>query len=106
MDLQMQSPFTMLVCGPSGSGKSVFTQKLLDSDVMHPGRIVWCYGVWQNSFEDSANRAIEYHQGLPTEDLLSQGNMTLIIDDLMQQAKSSSVVSDIFTKYSHHNGIT
>jgi hypothetical protein len=96
----------MLVCGPSGSGKSVFTQKLLDSDVMDPGRIVWCYGVWQPTFDDPSNRAIEYHQGLPTEDLLSQGNMTLIIDDLMQQAKSSSVVSDIFTKYSHHKDIT
>ena len=108
MDLQLYSPFTMLVCGPSGSGKSVFTRKLLSSDVIDessPRRVVWCYGVWQPMFENDNNR-IEYHQGLPTEELLSQGNMTLVIDDLMQTAKSSSIVSDIFTKYSHHHNIT
>jgi hypothetical protein len=108
MDLQLNSPFTMLVCGPSGSGKSVFTRKLLSSDVIESSqnRIVWCYGVWQQTFNNPANHAIEYHQGLPTEEMLSEGNMTLVIDDLMQLAKSSSTVSDIFTKYSHHNNIT
>ena len=32
--------------------------------------------------------------------------MILVIDDLMQQAKSSSIVSDIFTKHSHHKNIS
>ena len=103
----MQTPFTMLVCGPSGSGKSVFTSKLLTSGLINPfpARIIWCYGVWQPQFEDTST-GIEYHEGLPSEELLQEGNMILVIDDLMQQAKSSGVVSDIFTKYSHHNNIT
>ena len=105
MDIRLQCPFTMLVVGASGSGKSVFTQTLLhnSSEIMvnSPRRIVWCYGA-----TTEMHPGIEYFQGLPTEDLLSEGNMIMIIDDLMQQAKSSSIVSDIFTKYSRHNNIT
>jgi hypothetical protein len=60
--------------------------------------------VWQTGF--SQNPHVEYHKGLPSEELLREGNITLIIDDLMQEAKSSPIISDIFTKYSHHNHIT
>ena len=104
MDVRLQCPFTMLVSGASGSGKSVFTRRLLNSSLLlnAPRRVVWCYGV----AESTRMPGIEYHPGLPSEKLLSDGNMILVIDDLMQQAKSSSVVSDIFTKYSHHNNIT
>ena len=107
MDVRLACPFTMLVCGASGSGKSCFTRKLLNSKydmmVAPPTRTIWCYGVWQPEFSLDP---FEFHQGLPTEDILSDGNMILVIDDLMQQAKSSSVVSDIFTKYSHHKNIS
>ena len=69
-----------------------------------PKRVVWCYGAATNV--NDTDEQIDYHQGLPTEDLLAEGNMILVIDDLMQQAKSSNIVSDIFTKYSHHNNIS
>ena len=110
MDTQLHCPFTMLVSGASGSGKSVFTRNLLKSDILvdRPSKIVWCYGVWQEVFNPSRATTMEivYHKGLPTDELLAEGNMILVIDDLMQEAKSSGVVSDIFTKYSHHNNIT
>lgn len=107
MDARLQCPFTMLVCGSSGSGKSVFTQKLLMSGMLSnaPRRIVWCYGV-ASACQNMESVGIECQAGLPSEALLAEGNMTLILDDLMEEAKSSSLVSDIFTKYSHHNSIT
>lgn len=48
-DASFQTPFNMIVSGPSGSGKSVFVQKLLDSPILgtKPREVVWCYGVWQ-----------------------------------------------------------
>ena len=105
MDIRLQCPFTMLVVGASGSGKSVFTQKLIQysGKVLKnaPKRIVWCYGA-----AIDMKPGIEYISGIPTDEILQQGNMILVIDDLMQEAKSSSIVSDIFTKYSHHNNIT
>ena len=106
MDVRLACPFTMLVCGASGSGKSIFTRKLLHNKEIvanSPRRVVWCYGIWQAEF---ALDNYEYHQGLPSVEILDQGDMILVIDDLMQEAKSSSVVSDIFTKYSHHKNIT
>lgn len=96
----------MLVCGASGSGKTVFTNRLLSHRAMLrnvPQRVVWCYGVWQEGLRDSP---YELHQGVPSEELLREGNMVLVIDDLMQEAKSNTTISDIFTKYSHHNNIT
>ena len=106
MDVTLHCPFTMLVCGPSSCGKSVFTRRLLANKAAFgnpPKKIVWCYGVWQDEFK---NDDFEYHRGLPTEEILEEGNMVLVLDDLMQQAKSSQVVSDIFTKLSHHRNIT
>lgn len=108
VSVSLPCPFTMLVCGASGSGKSVFTRRLLKSNIFEKDyeRVVWCYGVWQPSFSSASSDNIVYHSGLPTEDLLTSGNMILVIDDLMQDAKNSTIVSDIFTKYSHHNNIT
>ena len=115
MDATLHCPFTMLVCGASGSGKSFLTLKMLSCKdrVMSfaPEKIVWCYGAAgalpMNNISDNENiKNIEYHNGLPGIDLLEGGNMILIIDDLMQQAKGSGIVADIFTKYSHHNNIT
>ena len=100
----------MLVVGSSGSGKSVFTRKLINyrDTVLSgaPNRIVWCYGAAGAIEHDTNDVDIEYNEGLPSEELLSEGNMILVIDDLMQEAKSSGLVSNIFTKYRHHNNIT
>jgi septin family protein len=119
MDVIFGCPFTMLVCGSSGSGKSSFTRKLLaTSDLLvdPPRRIVWCYGVaeqgmggnesgWRSTMNENGT-TVEYHHGLPTEDMLSEGRMICVIHDLMTEAKSSSIVSDIYSKHSHHNNIT
>src|SRR5262249_41285503 len=43
------------------------------------------------------------HEGLPDESLLTDGTL-LIIDDLMSEADER--VNNIFTKYSHHQGVS
>lgn len=110
MDATLKCPFTMLVAGPSGSGKSVFTTNCLRQaeEIMTnpPKRVVWCYGATGALPQGLLPSTVEFHEGLPSEELLSEGNMILILDDLMQEAKGSSIVSDIFTKYRHHNSIT
>ena len=105
--MQWKHPFTALVAGPTGSGKTVFTAKLIEkASVMiepPPLKILWCYGVYQKSFQDMRN--VEFHEGIPDINLFDGSQRTLLIlDDLMQQADDS--VSLLFTRDSHHRNLS
>ncbi|MGI9555420.1 MAG: hypothetical protein ACR2M9_01050 [Cyanophyceae cyanobacterium] len=43
------------------------------------------------------------NEGLPSDDLLDEGNMILVIDDMMDEAQS--FISTVFTRTSHHKNI-
>ena len=51
MDSRLAHPFTCIVFGSTGSGKSVFTLKLIeyDQEIISPPpeRILFCYGEYQ-----------------------------------------------------------
>ena len=112
MDVRLRCSFSMLIAGSSGSGKSVFTKALLSNrdTIMKnaPLKILWCYGVYQPAFNEMKRefRSIDFHQGIPSLEILRQGNFILVIDDLMLESQSSQLISDIFTKYCHHYNIT
>ena len=112
MDVRLPCGFSMLIVGASGSGKSVFTKNLLKSkDIVMknaPNRILWCYGVYQPLFDQLKNTIpnISFHNGIPSLEMLKSGNFILIIDDLMLEAQSNQLISDIFTKFCHHYNIT
>ena len=104
-------PFTMVISGPSGSGKSVWTQKLLQSRLIQPSpqRVIWCYGQWQPLYEDLRRQVpgIEFVKGIPDD--LSQPDFfdvrkknLIVFDDLMTEAKCDQRLADLFTKGSHH----
>ncbi|MCG8429663.1 MAG: hypothetical protein MJA29_00590, partial [Candidatus Omnitrophica bacterium] len=109
MDLRLICPFTMLVVGPTSSGKTIFTKNLLENRTLMlknaPNRIVWCYSVWQPLYEN-LSEFIEFYEGLPDIDLIKQGNFILVVDDLMNEASNNEKLSQIFTKYSHHYNIS
>ena len=97
------APFTCVISGPTGSGKSVFVQRLLKhaAAVIDPApeRILYCYGVYQPIF--SKFEGIEFNEGLPSLDEFDGKKHSLvIIDDLMHE--TNNVVSKLFTKVSHH----
>ena len=105
--MQWKHPFTALVAGPTGSGKTVFTAKLIEkASIMidpPPLKILWCYGVYQKSFQDMRN--VEFHEGIPDINLFDGSQRTLLIlDDLMQLADDS--VSLLFTRDSHHRNLS
>ena len=58
--LRFAHPFTCVVSGPTGSGKTEFVAKLIEniSDMMVPvpKKILWCYGEWQKRFEKKPSR--------------------------------------------------
>ena len=96
------APFTCVISGPTGSGKSVFVQRLLKHAKAvispPPERILYCYGAYQEMF--SKIEGVEFKEGLPSLDEFDGGNSLVIIDDLMHE--TNSVVSKLFTKGSHH----
>lgn len=100
----LQHPFTCMVAGPTQSGKTHFVLKLIEernaSIYPPPEKIIWCYGVYQKAFA-TADKAIEFEEGLPSNDLLDPDKRTLlIIDDLM--CETDQRVTNLFTKGSHH----
>ena len=105
MSLVWKHPFTAIVCGPTGSGKTSFVLKFIANVAIimspQPKRIIWCYGVYQSAFDSVRN--VEFHEGLPDAEALKP-NTLLILDDLMHE--SDSRVDKIFTKHSHHIGVS
>ena len=90
--MTFKHPFSMVVSGPSGSGKSVWTKKLLLSSLIQPSleRIIWCYGQWQPLYDNIRKRIprIEFVNGIP-DHLNDQHYIdvskrnVLVFDDLM-----------------------
>jgi hypothetical protein len=100
-------PFTALVAGPTGSGKTVFVSKILESHEKYIkpkiDKIIYCYSIWQPQFEVLKKSNIEFYEGIyDITNLNSQFNNLLILDDLMREASGNEQILDMFTKGSHH----
>ena len=71
MDTSLKHPFTCIVAGPTGCGKTTFVTRLLRfaSSIIDlpPERIVWCYDQWQKTYASTAESMpeVEFVDGLP-----------------------------------------
>lgn len=110
---RFRTPTSLLIAGPSGCGKTVFTtQLLLENETLfdkHPKPIHYCYGSWQKGFERLKKEGVSFHEGIPESESLPkwfpEGGV-LVLDDLMDEGGNDKRVLDLFTKDSHHRGIT
>ena len=105
MDPRWQHPFTCIVAGPTGCGKTTFVARLLrNASAMidpPPERVTWYYSEWQKAYENLADIPnMRLEEGLPTS--FDNGKRGLVVlDDLM--AETDSRVTNLFTKKSHHS---
>ena len=104
---QLKHEFTMVVAGPSKSGKTEFVKNLINN--AHwisppPERIVWCYREWQPAYESLKER-VRFIQDIPEDDEKIVRNTAvrhlLIFDDMMGGKAIQSIV-DWFTRKAHH----
>ena len=107
MTLPLRHPFTALVAGPTGSGKTRYVFKLIENaDSMiepPPHRIVYCYGQYQHLFDKYPH--VDFRRGLPDlEDFDGREPVLLVVDDLMNETDES--VANLFTKGSHHRNVS
>ena len=108
---KLHHPFSMLVAGPRGAGKSKFVKQSLKRFIMTnpPERIVWFYGRHQPDLFCSLAQeitCIEFYEGLPTniEVMFDRSKRNIcIIDDLMQSASGNQLVENLFTNGRHLN---
>ena len=115
--LPFHSPCSILIVGPTQSGKTMLTFQILkQSQAMFsisPMKIVYCYSVYQDLFatmEREINNVI-FHEGLPSGDQVdewseSREHMLLVLDDLLASSVNSVEILNLFTVKSHHQNIS
>ena len=113
--MTFKHPFTMVVSGPTGSGKTEWTRKVFLSNLIEPvpERIVFCFGQWQTMYKELEKRFpfIEFVHGIP--DYINQPRYLditkrnlIVLDDLMTEAKCDQRIADLFTRGSHHRNLS
>ena len=106
-DFAFIHPFSCIVSGPSGSGKSVHVCNILSDssyiikNLNSKPRVLWVYGVWQKLYDKAIDVDIDYQQSMPTEDQFKEYDI-IVFDDLMNELRNDDLLSKAFTKYSHH----
>ena len=114
---QFKHPFTCMVAGMTGSGKTVWVQSLLQQAQavidQAPERIIWCYSQWQNAYTQLLMMipTIEFVKGIPesleNDSYLDVNKRNLIvIDDQMIEAGKDNRIVNLFTKGLHHRNLS
>ena len=114
-EFNFRHKFSLLVVGPTQSGKTYFVQQILENnrivyEEQKSIRIFWYYNQWQESYEKlkkTLGKSILFERGVPelSEDLreINARYNNIILDDLMVEATDSPVVSRLFTQGRHRN---
>ena len=113
MNFKFQHPFTCMISGPTGSGKTWLLSKILQANQFmifpSPRRIMYCYSRYQPKFDEIKELVpgIEFNEGLTDIDLFNQDVENLIIlDDLMHLCEKDIGILNLFTVDSHHQNIS
>ena len=102
-------PSSIIICGPSKAGKTVFTSKFIrhiDSvSNVSPSEIRFYFSEYQPAYQEMAClHRVRFIQGLPDMQELkadSANPKLLILDDLMIDAKDGQL-NELFTRGVHH----
>ena len=108
-EVYLKHPFTMVISGPTGCGKTRFIKKLLENakDVIKPAPeiVTYMYGEYQELFNEITG--VNFVLGLDSVENIQAGPPHLIIiDDLMSEASNNEVISNLFTRGSHQRNFS
>jgi len=105
--LPFSHPFTCIVSGPTGCGKTSFVLRLVDNvDTMiapTPDKIIYYFTEYQSIFDRYPH--VIFRQGVPKSDEIEDmRNALVILDDMMTEVDQK--ILNIFTRGSHHREIS
>ena len=114
MDLRFKAPFSWLLAGGSGCGKTTKCVNFLKShdkliDTGKCDNIIYFYNQWQPSYDElESSMDIQWIEGVPTMNRIREltlshknsGGSIVIIDDFMSSLDKSLI--ELFTVYAHH----
>jgi hypothetical protein len=112
MDVRFRTPANFFICGQTQSGKSYLTRRILQNarELFDSAstKIIYCYGEYQKEFEE-LSPCVEMIEGFPDDiGSLTRGheNSLILLDFLMSQSSSDQRAVDLFTRGSHHMGVS
>jgi hypothetical protein len=107
-DLRLHNKSFILISGPSQSGKTYFTRRLItyaDTIFMEPITNIYWYSAYLPNQNEKMNNII-YDIGLPEDYNNIPHNSLIVLDDLMSEANSSNHITNLITRAIHHKGLT
>jgi hypothetical protein len=109
MDPRWKHPFTCVVAGPTGCGKTTFVLDLVKRPSLMitppPARVIWVYDDYQEGFKELAGRVTFTRNLEDIEDLPKEVPHLVVIDDQMTEAGGNKILG-LFTKGSHHKNLS
>ena len=107
-DYTFKAPTSISISGTTSSGKTTLVKRILETPSLfsiEPKRIVYCYNVWQPTFETMSD-TIEFRKGVHIPTLDPAQHTVIVFDDLMDEILTSKEAVGLFTVGSHHNSVT
>lgn len=106
-DPRFQLPFTALLLGARGSGKSLFVKQVIQN-MEHTlsrllDRIIWCYSSYQPMYDELAESVnLRFIEGIP-ESLTDE---SIVVDDCMDIGSNHDELMKALTMYRHHRTLS
>jgi hypothetical protein len=116
--LPFKTPTTIVVCGPSQSGKSTFIHRLLSEASgmfdQTTKQVLYCYQEWQpiyTNLEQSIDN-LTMHKGMPSKESLetlarnNNEHSVIVLDDMQMSVMNSEDMQYLVTVLVHHYNMT
>lgn len=115
----LETPCSYWVAGPTGSGKSLFTSRLIRNrqEMFRevPVAVHYAYKEWQPELYGAMERSdgVQFHEGLPSVEIIKSWSRAvngkhclLVLDDLQHDVCRSKEMGCLFSVLSHHCNIS
>ena len=107
-DLKLIHPFSLIVSGPTSSGKSTLLFQFLENLHLNTDpaieRVVFIYGVYQDVYNKYPK--FFFTDNLDYMDLKPTVPTVIVLDDVMSSVNNSKKLEELFTRGVHHRKIS